>query len=116
MIADWEVDRYRSAGFICDHEGTGDGDVELDRDRVRGELGRVVEGVGGVAEVLGDTGSLTPCADPQAMANAARILLQDAELHRRTSLAGRQRAIRLFEQRDVVQLYLDLYIKTLERD
>lgn len=72
--------------------------------------------VGGVSEVLGETGALTPPGDPQVMAEKALALLRDPEAHRRSSLASRDRAISRFNERDVVQQYLDLYRKTLERD
>ena len=70
--------------------------------------------VGGVAEVMDDTGALTPLGQPEAMADAALALLQDPEAHLRNSRASRERAMTLFEQRDVVEQYLKLYRSTLE--
>ncbi len=70
--------------------------------------------VGGVAEVLGETGMLTPLAQPDAMAEAALTLLRDPDAHRHASAASRERAVTHFEQRDVVGQYLDLYRATLK--
>jgi glycosyltransferase involved in cell wall biosynthesis len=70
--------------------------------------------VGGVTEVLGDTGMLTPLAQPEAMAEAALTLLRDPDAHRQASIASRKRAVTHFEQRDVVGQYLDLYRTTLK--
>ncbi|GAB4136114.1 MAG: N-acetyl-alpha-D-glucosaminyl L-malate synthase BshA [Planctomycetota bacterium] len=65
--------------------------------------------VGGVAEVLGETGLLTPFQDPKGMAMAALDLLRDEERHRALSKAARERAIREFASERIVDRYLDLY-------
>jgi N-acetyl-alpha-D-glucosaminyl L-malate synthase BshA len=72
--------------------------------------------VGGVEEVMGDTGARTPPAQPDAMAQAALGLLRDPEVHRRSSIAVRQRAMTHFDQRDVMEQYMNLYRRTLEHD
>jgi N-acetyl-alpha-D-glucosaminyl L-malate synthase BshA len=69
--------------------------------------------VGGVAEVLGETGERTPLGDPAAMADAALPLLTDPELHRERSRAARERAVREFAQAGILQSYLDLYRRVL---
>lgn len=70
--------------------------------------------VGGVAEVLGDTGALTPFNDPKAMAAAALPLLRDADLHRKHSHAARQRAVENFASDKIVARYLELYGQVLQ--
>lgn len=65
--------------------------------------------VGGVAEVLGDTGRLVPFADPEAMARAALGLLSDADLHERTANRARQRAVDHFATDRIVAQYERLY-------
>jgi N-acetyl-alpha-D-glucosaminyl L-malate synthase BshA len=65
--------------------------------------------VGGVREVLGDTGVLTPLAQPEAMARAALSLLTDEARHRRLATAARQRTVEHFAVEQVVQQYVDLY-------
>jgi N-acetyl-alpha-D-glucosaminyl L-malate synthase BshA len=65
--------------------------------------------VGGVSEVLGEVGALTPFGDPDAMAKASLGLLTDPEVHRRHSTAARQRACERFALPDVLARYFDLY-------
>jgi N-acetyl-alpha-D-glucosaminyl L-malate synthase BshA len=69
--------------------------------------------VGGVAEVLGDTGELTPFGDPTALATAALRLLVDGDLHRRRAAAARERAVALFATETVLARYLQLYERVL---
>jgi N-acetyl-alpha-D-glucosaminyl L-malate synthase BshA len=69
--------------------------------------------VGGVSEVLGETGQLTPFADPDALAGAAMRLLTDGELHARLAGAARARAVELFATDRVVAMYIDLYERVL---
>ncbi|HLQ37314.1 MAG TPA: N-acetyl-alpha-D-glucosaminyl L-malate synthase BshA [Planctomycetota bacterium] len=71
--------------------------------------------VGGVAEVLGETGALTPFGDPAALAKAALPLLTDPDLHRRHSAAARARAVDHFAAPKVIDRYLALYHKVLGR-
>lgn len=70
--------------------------------------------VGGVAEVLGDTGRLTAFGDPEAMANAAIPLLLDAGLHQQLATAARQRAVDQFATEKVVGKYLQVYDRVLQ--
>jgi N-acetyl-alpha-D-glucosaminyl L-malate synthase BshA len=70
--------------------------------------------VGGVAEVLGETGMLTPFGDPEAMARAALQLLLDGNLHTLMAKASRARAVELFAMDSVVAKYVDLYERVLQ--
>ncbi len=70
--------------------------------------------VGGVAEVVGDTGRLTPFAAPEEMAKAAIGILTDADLHTRLATAARQRAVDHFAMERVIGLYLDLYHRVVQ--
>lgn len=69
--------------------------------------------VGGVSEVLGDTGRLVPFADPEAMAAAALPLLRDADLHRRLAETARQRAVEHFATERIVEQYERIYRRVL---
>ncbi len=70
--------------------------------------------VGGVREVLGELGAMTPFADPQAMARAALRLLRDPALHRQQSEAARERAVSTFAQDKVACRYAALYREVAE--
>jgi len=70
--------------------------------------------VGGVAEVVGPTGFLTPFGDPEAMAKAALRLLLDPELHARHSEGARERAVELFSAEKVVGRYVEIYERVLQ--
>ena len=70
--------------------------------------------VGGVAEVLGETGMLTPFGDPEAMARAALQPLLDGNLHAQMAKAARSRAVELFAMDSVVARYVDLYERVLQ--
>jgi N-acetyl-alpha-D-glucosaminyl L-malate synthase BshA len=72
--------------------------------------------VGGVPEVLGDTGVLTPFGDPAALARGALPLLRDQDLYRRHSEASRQRAVELFAADRVIERYLQVYEQVLQKD
>lgn len=67
--------------------------------------------VGGVAEVLGDTGRLVPFANPDAMAQAALPLLQNADQHAKLSAAARQRAVDHFATERIVAQYERIYAR-----
>ena len=69
--------------------------------------------VGGVHEVLGDAGALTAPGNPEHMADAAVALLSDKDKHRATSAKARQRAVELFDQNDVANLYFELYRRVI---
>jgi N-acetyl-alpha-D-glucosaminyl L-malate synthase BshA len=69
--------------------------------------------VGGVAEVLGKTGKLTPFGDPDAMAAAALGLLEDAEQHSNHARASRERAVEMFATDRIVAQYERIYERVL---
>ena len=71
--------------------------------------------VGGVHEVLGDTGLLTPFGDPEALAAAAMRLLTDGTLHAKLAAAARARAVELFATERVVAMYVNLYERVLSK-
>ncbi|MCA8978304.1 MAG: N-acetyl-alpha-D-glucosaminyl L-malate synthase BshA [Planctomycetes bacterium] len=70
--------------------------------------------VGGVEEVLGPTGALTPFADPDAMAEAALRLLTDPDGHARMSQAVRDRTVEHFDADRVIGRYLEIYERVLQ--
>ena len=71
--------------------------------------------VGGVREVLGDTGALVPMGQPERIAGAALELLRDPELHARHAAASRERAVACFAREAVITRYVDLYERVLGR-
>jgi len=70
--------------------------------------------VGGVAEVIGDTGRLVPFADPDAMARAAVEVLSDADGYDALAKAARQRAIEHFSTDRIVAQYVSVYERVLQ--
>lgn len=71
--------------------------------------------VGGVAEVLGDTGRLAPLGQPEAMAKAALPILRDPALHARLAEQARQRAVEQFGAERIVAQYEAIYARVLAR-
>ena len=71
--------------------------------------------VGGVHEVLGDTGALTPFGNPGQMAEAALKFLLDEEVHKQASAASRERAVGTFSEGQGVDKYVDLYRRVIEQ-
>jgi N-acetyl-alpha-D-glucosaminyl L-malate synthase BshA len=69
--------------------------------------------VGGVAEVLGDTGRLVPLAQPEVMAKNALEILKDEALHTKLAAAARQRAVDLFATDRIVAQYVKVYERVL---
>lgn len=69
--------------------------------------------VGGVAEVIGDTGKLVPFNDPEAMARAALPLLQDEVRHEQLANLARARAVEHFATDRIVAQYEQLYARVL---
>jgi len=69
--------------------------------------------VGGVDEVLGDTGILTPLGDPDALAKAALSLLTDPARHARMSQNARNRAVEHFAADKVIRRYVEIYERVL---
>ena len=70
--------------------------------------------VGGVAEVIGDTGRLVPFAEPDAMAKEAIALLTDADTYRSLVTKSRERATAHFGTERIVADYLALYERVLQ--
>jgi glycosyltransferase involved in cell wall biosynthesis len=75
----------------------------------------VATGVGGVAELVehGVTGIIVPPGNPEALAEAIRQLLEDADLRRRMGQAGRQRALERFTVNRMVAEVKTLYTSLL---
>jgi len=69
--------------------------------------------VGGVAEVIGDTGSLVPLGEPDMMAKSAIAILSDADRHTQLSQNARQRAIDCFSTDRIVTQYEAIYERVL---
>jgi N-acetyl-alpha-D-glucosaminyl L-malate synthase BshA len=69
--------------------------------------------VGGVGEVLGDTGRLVPFGDPDAMARTALELLGDEPLLAALAAGARQRAVDAFATDRIVAQYEALYARVL---
>ncbi len=65
--------------------------------------------VGGVSEVLGDTGALVPLGDTDAAGRAAIALLSDVDRHRADGKASRARAVERFDRDKVVDQYFAIY-------
>jgi len=71
--------------------------------------------VGGIREVLGDTGVTRPLGDPDALGEAAVELLTDPDVHQAQADAARERVVTTFDRRDVIHQYLDVYRTVVER-
>jgi glycosyltransferase involved in cell wall biosynthesis len=77
----------------------------------------VASSVGGIPDVVvdGETGLLVPAADPAAMARGVRDLLADPRRRDRMGKAGRDRALRRFGLRRMVDRYESLYEELARR-
>jgi N-acetyl-alpha-D-glucosaminyl L-malate synthase BshA len=71
--------------------------------------------VGGVREVLGETGMYAPVARPELLARAALPCLQQPDLHQRLATEARERTLANFEQSKILDLYFDLYRDVLSQ-
>ena len=69
--------------------------------------------VGGVAEVLGDTGRLVPAGEPERMAHAAIELLQDETMHAELAVKARARAVEHFATERIVAEYERIYARVV---
>jgi hypothetical protein len=71
----------------------------------------VATSAGAFPEVVADglTGVLVPPADPDALAEAIRTLLEDPDLCRRMGEAGRRRVVRRFTWRETARQTVALY-------
>lgn len=65
--------------------------------------------VGGVHEVLGETGALTPFNAPEELGRAAIRLLTDPDLYAQHCAAARTRAVELFSTDRIIDRYVELY-------
>lgn len=63
----------------------------------------------------GQTGRLVPVRDAEAIAGAVAALAGDAEARSTMGRAGRDKAVREFDQRRVITLTLDVYTRLLDR-
>lgn len=70
--------------------------------------------VGGLPEVLGEVGVLTPAGDPVALASAIDALLDDPERRLRMGQAGRKRAQEHFAPPAIAGRLLSMYRAALE--
>jgi glycosyltransferase involved in cell wall biosynthesis len=77
----------------------------------------VASAVGGVPEAVGDgeTGTLVPPGDPDALGRALAVLVADAELRDRLGAAGRRRAEREFGLAGFRRAHLELYRAAVRR-
>ncbi len=69
--------------------------------------------VGGVAEVVGETGRLVPVNDPESMARAAIEVLTDADDYRALAHAARARACEKFTTERIVASYESVYERVM---
>jgi N-acetyl-alpha-D-glucosaminyl L-malate synthase BshA len=69
--------------------------------------------VGGVAEVIGDTGRLVPFAQPEAMAKAALAILNDDRQHEHLANIARSRAVEQFATDRIVAAYEGIYARVM---
>lgn len=77
----------------------------------------VATNVGGLPEVIahGETGYLSALGNVDEMAGYALEILKNPELKKKLGVAGRQRALDLYEQNRIVPLYEDYYQRVLAR-
>lgn len=71
----------------------------------------VASRVGGLEEVVvdGETGTLVPPDDEEALSRAVEVLLADEELRRRMGASGRRRARAVFDWHEGLEEYERLY-------
>jgi glycosyltransferase involved in cell wall biosynthesis len=69
----------------------------------------VASDVGGVREALGNTGVLTPSADPEALAQALYFLLRNGRERRRLGAMAAARALELFTEKRFLKNYNEAY-------
>jgi glycosyltransferase involved in cell wall biosynthesis len=70
--------------------------------------------VGGVAEVVGDTGLLFPAGDPEALSRACVTLMSDASMRSQMAMAGRARAAGMFDLDRMLGTFGSIYEDLLE--
>ena len=76
----------------------------------------VATDVGGVSELMGDTGTVVPPANSIALSEAMLAVMQSDELHRRpASIAARERIANLFSMQTRAQEWESFYMESLVR-
>ncbi|MER3329191.1 MAG: glycosyltransferase family 4 protein, partial [Candidatus Kapaibacterium sp.] len=70
--------------------------------------------VGVNESVTDEVGTLINQEDPKAMAEAIELLSNDKELYRKLALAGRKRALELFDIKTHASRIMELYIKLVK--
>jgi glycosyltransferase involved in cell wall biosynthesis len=68
--------------------------------------------VGGIPELVGDAGALVPPRDPQAFGDACARLLEDDDLRHRMAGDARERALGLFQLRQMLDTFRDIYLRS----
>jgi glycosyltransferase involved in cell wall biosynthesis len=81
------------------------------------EVAVVASDAGGLPEVVEDgvTGLVVPRGDARALAQAMGSLLADPQRRRRMGLAGRERALRLFDWDRSAQQFEEIYREVASR-
>lgn len=81
------------------------------------ELPAVGTAVGGIPEVIveGETGFVIPPRNLDRLVTGLRTLLTNPDLRSRMSTAGRERVIRHFHERDMVQKTIEVYRREISR-
>jgi glycosyltransferase involved in cell wall biosynthesis len=76
----------------------------------------VASKVGGLPEVIieGETGFLLPLGDVEGMAGKVLELLADRSIYMQFARAGRERALKLFNVQRILNMYLEVYDRTLK--
>jgi glycosyltransferase involved in cell wall biosynthesis len=70
---------------------------------------------GALPEVVGDAGIIVPRKNPQALAEAIRLLLLDAEQREQLGNAGRARIMSQFNWSTVALQMTDFYLQAMSR-
>jgi polysaccharide biosynthesis protein PelF len=70
--------------------------------------------VGGVAEVVGDTGLLFPAREPEEFSRACVTLMSDASMRSGMAMAGRARATGMFDLDQMLGAFGSMYAEALE--
>ena len=76
----------------------------------------VASKVGGLPEVIieGETGFLLPLGDVEGMAGKVLEILSDRNRYRQLAVAGRERALKLFNVQRILNMYLEVYDRALK--
>jgi N-acetyl-alpha-D-glucosaminyl L-malate synthase BshA len=81
------------------------------------EVPVVATNVGGLPEVVipGETGYLAPVGDVETMSGYCLEIIKNSHLRQELGKAGRERAVRIFDQQKIVPIYEQFYEKVLSR-